>query len=276
MHRRAASPILVAGILAAPDALSSAGLSVVVAQSQGPDETHGIAAHAQRTIALTSSQKRAIYVTVSHQRLHASVANIPLVVGAPVPSATPLLVLPDEAAGAVEAAQFLKYAMVDGNVVLGDSINMRVIDIIHGGAGPQITRHEGHIGAASAAQWRLNYKEWLFNPRAKPARSLPGSLPRSSDKPARKPRQRFRLKCRPKRPSPSRRRSRPVRRAPLNMATRSSPSTFAAISERLSVPRDCFTRIRGICPAWNSCSTASRRYYSAQICAMTTPPFSSI
>ena len=136
MHRRAALPILVAGILAAPDALSSAGLSVVVAQSQGPDETHGIAAHAQRTIALTSSQKRAIYVTVSHQRLHASVANVPLVVGAPVPSATPLLVLPDEAAGAVEAAQFLKYAMVDGNVVLVDSINMRVIDIIHGGAGP--------------------------------------------------------------------------------------------------------------------------------------------
>src|SRR5215471_15231858 len=79
MHRRAALPILVAGILAAPDALSSAGLSVVVAQSQGPDETHGIAAHAQRTIALTSSQKRAIYVAVSHQRLHASVANIPLV-----------------------------------------------------------------------------------------------------------------------------------------------------------------------------------------------------
>jgi hypothetical protein len=136
MHRRAALPILVAGALAAPPALSTAGSSVAVAQSQGPDETHGAAARVQRTIALTSSQKRAIYAAVSHQRLRTSVANIPLVVGAPVPSATPLLALPDEAAGAVEAAVFLKYAMVDGNVVLVVSINMRVIDIIRGGASP--------------------------------------------------------------------------------------------------------------------------------------------
>jgi len=136
MHGRAALPILIVGVLAAPAVLSLAGSSVAVAQSQGPDESHGVAAHAQRTIALTSSQKRAIYVAVSHQRLRTSVANIPLVVGAPVPSATPLLALPDEAAAAVEAAQFLKYAMVDGNVVLVDSINMRVIDIIRGGGSP--------------------------------------------------------------------------------------------------------------------------------------------
>ena len=136
MHGRAALPILIVGVLAAPAVLSLAGSSVAVAQSQGPDESHGVAEHAQRTIALTSSQKRAIYVAVSHQRLRTSVANIPLVVGAPVPSATPLLALPDEAAAAVEAAQFLKYAMVDGNVVLVDSINMRVIDIIRGGGSP--------------------------------------------------------------------------------------------------------------------------------------------
>jgi hypothetical protein len=136
MHGRAALPILIVGVLAAPAVLSLAGSSVAVAQSQGPDESHGVAAHAQRTIALTSSQKRAIYVAVSHQRLRTSVANIPLVVGAPVPSATPLLALPDEAAAAVEAAKFLKYAMVDGNVVLVDSINMRVIDIIRGGGSP--------------------------------------------------------------------------------------------------------------------------------------------
>jgi len=136
MHGRAALPILIVGVLAAPAVLSLAGSSVAVAQSQGPDESHGVAAHAQRTIALTSSQKRAIYVAVSHQRLRTSVANIPLVVGAPVASATPLLALPDEAAAAVEAAQFLKYAMVDGNVVLVDSINMRVIDIIRGGGSP--------------------------------------------------------------------------------------------------------------------------------------------
>jgi hypothetical protein len=136
MNRRAVLPILAVGVLAALAALSLACLPVAMAQSLGPDEAHGAAANAQRTLALTSSQKSAIYAAVSRQRLRTSVADIPLVVGAPVPSATPLLALPDEAAGAVETAPFLKYATVDGNVVLVDSINMRVIAIIRGGAGP--------------------------------------------------------------------------------------------------------------------------------------------
>jgi hypothetical protein len=136
MNKRATLPILVAGVLATPAALSLAGASIAMAQSQGPEETHGAVANVQRTIALTPLQKRAIYVAVLRQRLHTPVADIPLVVGAPVSSATPLLALPDEAAGAVEPSQYLKYAMVDGNVVLVDSINMRVIDIIGGGASP--------------------------------------------------------------------------------------------------------------------------------------------
>jgi hypothetical protein len=68
------------------------------------------------------------------QRLRTSPADIPLIVDALVPRSAMLLTLPDHAAGA-SSAQFLKYAMVDDNVVVVDSISMRVIDIIRS-AGP--------------------------------------------------------------------------------------------------------------------------------------------
>jgi hypothetical protein len=119
---------LIAALLSGPF-----GLSFACAQALGPDEAQGVAANAKRIIALTPSQKTAIYGAVLRQRLRTSGVDIPMVVGAPVPPATPLLALPDEAAGGEDAAQFLKYAMVDGNVVLVDSISMRVIDIIRGG-----------------------------------------------------------------------------------------------------------------------------------------------
>jgi hypothetical protein len=113
------------------------GLSLACAQALGPDVAHGPTAHAKQTIALTPAQKTAIYGALLRQRLRTSGADIPLVVGAPVPRATVLLTVPEEVAGAAEAAGFLKYAMVDGNVVLIDPISMRVIDIIGGGGAGQ-------------------------------------------------------------------------------------------------------------------------------------------
>jgi hypothetical protein len=125
---------------------AAAGMSPAVAQALGPNEAHGSEAHGSEAhgssasmkpnIALTASQKSAIYGAVMRQRLRsASDADIPLIVGAPVPHSTVLLTLPDEAAGDEDAAQFLKYAIVEGNVVVVDSISMRVIDILHGGVG---------------------------------------------------------------------------------------------------------------------------------------------
>jgi hypothetical protein len=133
MNRCVALPILVAACLIAALLGGPVGLSFACAQALGPDEAHGAAANAKRIVALAPSQKTAIYGAILRQRLRTSAADIPLVVGAPVPPATPLLALPDEAAGGEDAARFLKYAMVDGNVVLVDSISMRVIDIIRGG-----------------------------------------------------------------------------------------------------------------------------------------------
>jgi hypothetical protein len=131
MTGRAVLPIVTAALVAA------AGISAAVAQALGPSEARGSSANVQPSIALTASQKSAIYSAVLRQRLRgAAPADIPLIVGAPVPRAAPLLALPDEAVGDEYTAQFLKYAIVEENVVLVDSISMRVIDIVHGGVGP--------------------------------------------------------------------------------------------------------------------------------------------
>jgi len=131
MTGRAVLPIVVAAFLAA------AGISAAGAQALGPSEAHSFSMSVKPNIALTASQKSAIYGAVLRQRLRStSAADIPLIVGAPIPRSAPLLALPDEAASDEDAAQFLKYAIVEGNVVLVDSISMRVVDILHGGVGP--------------------------------------------------------------------------------------------------------------------------------------------
>jgi hypothetical protein len=131
MNGRALLPLVAAALLAA------AAMSAADAQALGPNEAHGFSTRVKPNIALTAAQKSAIYGAVLRQRLRStSAAEIPLIVGAPVPRSAPLLALPDEAASDEDAAQFLKYAIVAGNVVLVDSINMRVVDILHGGVGP--------------------------------------------------------------------------------------------------------------------------------------------
>ena len=113
----------------------AAGMPQAAAQAVGPDEAHGPPARLAPYIALSPAQKRAIYAAVSRQRLRTSAAGIPLSVGAAVPRSAVLLTLPDEARSDDLSAQYLKYATVDDNVVLVDSISMRVVDIIRS-AGP--------------------------------------------------------------------------------------------------------------------------------------------
>ena len=131
MTGRIALPIPIVAVLLA----LAAGMPQAAAQAVGPDEAHGAPARLAPHIALSPAQKRAIYAAVSRQRLRTSAANIPLIVGATVPRSAALLTLPDAARGGDLSGQDLKYATVDDNVVLVDSIGMRVIDIIHH-AGP--------------------------------------------------------------------------------------------------------------------------------------------
>jgi hypothetical protein len=131
MTGRSALPIpIVATLLAL-----AAGMPQAAAQVVGPDEAHGAPARLAPRIALSPAQKRAIYAAVSRERLRTSAADIPLIVGATVPRSAALLPLPDAARGGDLSGQDLKYATVDDNVVLVDSISMRVIDVIHH-AGP--------------------------------------------------------------------------------------------------------------------------------------------
>jgi hypothetical protein len=130
MNGRAALPLLVTALLA----LAVSNIPAA-AQALLPNELHGSSLRVPPNFALNAAQKNAIYNSVMRRRLHTAAAEIPLIVGAPVPRSARLLALPDETAGD-ESTLFLKYAMVDGNVVLIDSINMRVVDVIRVGAAP--------------------------------------------------------------------------------------------------------------------------------------------
>jgi hypothetical protein len=57
-------------------------------------------------------------------------------VGTPVFPSVPLSDLPSTAAIDGSGMEFLKYAMVEDDVVVVDPIRMRVVDVIHGGAIP--------------------------------------------------------------------------------------------------------------------------------------------
>ena len=129
MTGRIALPISIAAALLA----LAARMPQATAQAVGPDEAHGTPARLAPHIVLSPAQKRAVYTAVSRQRLRSSAAE--LSVGAAVPRSAVLLTLPDAARSGDLSGQYLKYAMVDDNVVLVDSISMRVIDIIHR-AGP--------------------------------------------------------------------------------------------------------------------------------------------
>src|ERR1700733_901277 len=130
MIRRLALPIIVAfGFF-----MGSAG---AMAQTVGPDEAFDAHGSIAQILALTVSQKSAIYSAVLQQRSRAALsANslaIPMAVGASVPPSADLSELPEQTA--VEPwATVLKYAMVEDDIVLVDPTRMRVVDIIYGSA----------------------------------------------------------------------------------------------------------------------------------------------
>jgi hypothetical protein len=112
---------------------SAAGAS---AQMAGPDEAIGASGHITQKLALTAAQKSAIYNAAVRQKVPTASRGIAPIVGSPVLPSVVLFDLPS--ATNLEAAQikFLKYAMVEDNVVIVDPIRMRVVEVIHGGATP--------------------------------------------------------------------------------------------------------------------------------------------
>jgi hypothetical protein len=119
------------------------GSTGAFAQSVGPDEIVDAGSGPTKQLALTEAQKAAIYKAVlQHRSRHAAgIPNtVPAAVGAPVSRAAELADLPDQAAAQASVddrfATDLKYAMVEGDLVVVDSVSMRVVDVIHGNARP--------------------------------------------------------------------------------------------------------------------------------------------
>jgi hypothetical protein len=118
------------------------GCATAGAQSAGPDEATGTNGKMAQNLALTAVQKKAIHDVVFQQGVKPynrarSDNAVTASVGAPVPQTAELAGLPDAATANEPWAADLKYAMVDGDViVIVDPILMRVIEVIHGGAVP--------------------------------------------------------------------------------------------------------------------------------------------
>jgi hypothetical protein len=110
------------------------GTGAARAQSAGPEDVIDADGALQAVPSLTAAQKGTIYNAVLAQRLRTSTTEIPKSIGAPVPPSAALADLP----GAIDMDDpaLLKYAMVEGDVVVVDSVRMRVVDIIHRGARP--------------------------------------------------------------------------------------------------------------------------------------------
>ena len=112
------------------------GASGAWAQSAGPDEAAGPNGAVTQKLTLSAVQRRAIYNAVAQQRLRGSDRGIAAAIGAPVPPSVVLWNLPDQVAIDAAGANFLKYAMVEDDVVVVDPIRMRVVDVIHAGVRP--------------------------------------------------------------------------------------------------------------------------------------------
>jgi hypothetical protein len=112
------------------------GITPVLAQSAGLDETVQPNGTVGQILALTAGQRSAIYDIVIRERAKPRADQMSVAVGAPVPPTIELVDLPDEATADNPSAALLKYAMVHGDVVVVDPVAMRVVDVIRKGAKP--------------------------------------------------------------------------------------------------------------------------------------------
>lgn len=111
------------------------GTTVAIAQSAMPTEAVQPNGSIVPPLALTPAQRNTIYNDVKRQRVHTPVAGIAATVGAPAAPSLALRDLPGVPTLGGDTAD-LKYAMVGGEVVVVDPIRMRVVEVIHPGAGP--------------------------------------------------------------------------------------------------------------------------------------------
>jgi hypothetical protein len=113
----------------------TAALSPAAAQTAAPDEFVSPKGEVSQPSGLSASQRSAIYNLVVRDRVRIVDTKLAAIVGAPVPPWAELRDLPNQAEGD-EIGALLKYAMVDGNIVIVDPIARRVVDVIRADAKP--------------------------------------------------------------------------------------------------------------------------------------------
>jgi hypothetical protein len=111
------------------------GAGQACAQSSGIDESVGPDGVTQN-LQLTAVQRNAIYNAVMQHGMHSSSGRIAATIGARVPPSATLYDLPDQASLGGGGDGALKYAMVEGQIVVVDPISMRVVGVIGQGGKP--------------------------------------------------------------------------------------------------------------------------------------------
>lgn len=116
------------------------GASAARAQSAGAEEAVGpdgaVVQSVVQPTALTPVQRSALYNTARRRHIQVNAGEFTAAVGAIVPPSLVLGNLPDAPTLGGDSDSVLKYATVEGDVVVVDPIGMRVVEVIHRGAGP--------------------------------------------------------------------------------------------------------------------------------------------
>lgn len=114
----------------------SGSLAVAQTPPTTPGQPSDAITHAQppvgvpASIQLTTAQKSAILNAIGKDSRKPSPVNFVATIGAPVPPSIELYMLPDSALADVPQAKFMKYTMVQTQVVLVDPTTMRVVDVL--------------------------------------------------------------------------------------------------------------------------------------------------
>ena len=115
-------PKLTAGLAAA---MLAGGMTVATAQSGGTTER-------SMALELTQEQRAALYQAVVAKKLPTPPPpNLPVTVGAEIPPATELYVLPEAVTVDAPSAKFYLYTVAQSWVVIVDPTNLKVVDAIH-------------------------------------------------------------------------------------------------------------------------------------------------
>jgi hypothetical protein len=110
--------------------LLASSIGVAAAQTTGPIESTSPDGSVNQQLALTFEQKSAILKAVGGDKMKTAHIPFSATVGAAVPPSVNLYMLPDQAMNNAAAAKLYQFTIVQGDVVIVDPIQRRVVEVI--------------------------------------------------------------------------------------------------------------------------------------------------